>query len=81
MHEHSFTKRASLAKHEVWDPLKRFTIQLEIEKAVKVLGQIWESFGIHQYDTVGNIKDYLMEQNDGFVLLSSYSTITALNFH
>lgn len=79
MHEHGFMKRVSLTEAWSQDPLKSVTIPLETERAVRVLGQIWESHGIHQHSIVGNIKDWWRQW--WFYSFESLFTTTALNFH
>ena len=78
MHECGFMKRVSLTEAWSQDPLKRSTIPLEMERAVRVLGQIWESCGIHQYSIVRNIKECWRQWWS--CSFESLFTKTALNF-
>lgn len=78
MHEDGFMKRFSLTEAWSQDSLRSFTIPLETERAVKILGQMWESSGIHQYGIVGNIKVGWRERR--FCSTESLFTTTALKF-
>lgn len=62
----SVWRRVSLTEAWRQDRLKSLTIQLETERAKRVLGQIWESSRIHEYHQ-REISKTVLERNGNFV--------------